>query len=231
MANDSAPINDETGNAEAMERARLRRNQRNSRARKQAYTRDLENRWNECVKLGAQATVEMQAVARKVQQENILLRRILARQGFDQDTIQRALEIEKGMGEDYPRATSQASRGPHTGGNQTGRLGAKNSWPPAAQLPAQGIANYRLDDPSLGLDPDLPQPVDMQIWLRDLCDIKDAFSLDASHHFANQFWQDTAEESDATIFGNEPSSTQNGCNSLDLSSNDSATESISLQNT
>lgn len=89
------------------QRARLRRNQRNSRARKQAYTRDLENRWNECVKLGAQATVEMQAVARKVQQENMLLRRILARQGFDQDTIQRALEIEKGMGEGYPRTTSQ----------------------------------------------------------------------------------------------------------------------------
>jgi hypothetical protein len=35
------------------QRTRLRRNQRNSRARKQAYVQDLEQRWRKCVELGA----------------------------------------------------------------------------------------------------------------------------------------------------------------------------------
>lgn len=50
----------------------------------------------------------MQTVARKVHEENVLLRRILARRGFGEDTIERALENERmALGEDDPRVTSQ----------------------------------------------------------------------------------------------------------------------------
>ncbi|KAJ2976732.1 hypothetical protein NUW58_g8013 [Xylaria curta] len=73
------------------ERARLRRNQRNSRARKQAYVQDLERRWNSCVRLGVQATTEMQKEARRVQEENRLLRALLHQQGFNDVAIQEAV--------------------------------------------------------------------------------------------------------------------------------------------
>lgn len=95
----------------------MRRNQRNSRARKQAYIRDLENRWNECVKLGAQATVEMQREARRVQEENKLLRAVLHSQGMDHTAINAALESMKAVlgtnnSEPQQRVSSDAPRTP-----------------------------------------------------------------------------------------------------------------------
>ncbi|KAI0847382.1 hypothetical protein F5Y00DRAFT_117377 [Daldinia vernicosa] len=77
------------------ERARLRRNQRNSRARKQAYIQNLEKQWNECMRLGAQATIEMQKEAQRVQEENRLLRTLLHDQGFDDVAIQRVIDAAK----------------------------------------------------------------------------------------------------------------------------------------
>ncbi|KAI2775691.1 hypothetical protein F4815DRAFT_394027 [Daldinia loculata] len=77
------------------ERARLRRNQRNSRARKQAYIQNLEKQWNECMRLGAQATIEMQKEARRIQEENRLLRTLLHDQGFDDVAIQRVIDAAK----------------------------------------------------------------------------------------------------------------------------------------
>jgi len=73
----------------------LRRNQRNSRARKQAYIQDLEQRWGKCVQLGAQATVEMQQAARKVQDENRLLRGVIRKLGLDEKALERALDAER----------------------------------------------------------------------------------------------------------------------------------------
>ncbi|KAI0099358.1 hypothetical protein F4814DRAFT_112171 [Daldinia grandis] len=77
------------------ERARLRRNQRNSRARKQAYIQNLEKQWNECMRLGAQATIEMQREAQRVQEENRLLRTLLHDQGLDDVAIQRVIDAAK----------------------------------------------------------------------------------------------------------------------------------------
>jgi len=80
------------------QRARLRRNQRNSRARKQAYIQDLEQRWGQCVQLGAQATIEMQQAARRVQDENRLLRMVLRKQGLDDAAVEMALDVERRAG-------------------------------------------------------------------------------------------------------------------------------------
>lgn len=44
------------------------------------------------MRLGAQATVEMQKEARKVQEENQLLRAVLHRQGLDPTAIQSSLD-------------------------------------------------------------------------------------------------------------------------------------------
>ncbi|KAJ4163567.1 hypothetical protein LMH87_005288 [Akanthomyces muscarius] len=210
-------MDDDPGNAEATERARLRRNQRNSRARKQAYIRDLEDRWNECVKLGAQATAEMQAVARKVHEENVLLRRILAHRGFGEDTIERALENERmALGEDDPRVASQRPATLTTVKTRQEDSVPINPCLPAAQLPAETTIGHGLDDTSLGVNHDLSQSAEMYSWLRDLCDIKDAFSLETSYEFADRSWQETATQTDPPILGNERCFDEDHCDLLDL---------------
>ncbi|KAI1741271.1 hypothetical protein F4680DRAFT_416254 [Xylaria scruposa] len=154
-----------TTDAEALERARLRRNQRNSRARKQSYIRDLENRWNECVKLGAQATVEMQREARRVQEENTLLRAVLHAQGFDDAAIQNALISAK---QSMANQCSEVQDSSHPGMCET----------VTGPRPTSGHSTYA---PNSGattvMDSDLTQSVDLHDWLKDLSDIKDAFGV------------------------------------------------------
>ncbi|KAI0546372.1 hypothetical protein F4679DRAFT_557732 [Xylaria curta] len=169
MSFEEAPILGDRGkattDAEALERARLRRNQRNSRARKQAYIRDLENRWNECVKLGAQATVEMQREARRVQEENTLLRAVLYTQGFNDAAIQNALMSVK---QSMANQGSEVQDPPQPGMCKT----ATGSWPTSghpSSAPNSG--------PTTVMDSDLTQSVDLHDWLKDLSDIKDAFGV------------------------------------------------------
>lgn len=71
------------------ERARLRRNQRNSRARKADYLHDLERRWSQCVRSGAQASEELQTAARHVREENSVLRAMLAEYGAGRCVVDR----------------------------------------------------------------------------------------------------------------------------------------------
>lgn len=73
------------------QRIRQRRNQRNSRARKQAYLEDLERRWSNCVKSGAQATAEMQQAARRVDSENGVLRDLLREVGVPDAVVEARL--------------------------------------------------------------------------------------------------------------------------------------------
>ncbi|KAL4996656.1 hypothetical protein BDV10DRAFT_107732 [Aspergillus recurvatus] len=66
-----------TGNA-----ARIRENQRRSRARRKDYIRELEERVQSYEKLGVTATQEVQAAGRKVVQENKWLRELLNLHGI-----------------------------------------------------------------------------------------------------------------------------------------------------
>ncbi|KAI0860563.1 hypothetical protein F4860DRAFT_198309 [Xylaria cubensis] len=173
MMNCEAPISGDRAkapaDAEALERARLRRNQRNSRARKQAYTRDLESRWNECVKLGVQATVEMQREARRVQEENTLLRAVLQVQGFDDAAIQNALTSAK---QSLTNQGSEVKKGP-----PRPEISKATTWP----WPTSGPPTCGPDSGATTvIDSDLTQSVDLHDWLKDLSDIKDAFG--AAHH-------------------------------------------------
>lgn len=47
------------------------------------------------MRLGAQATIEMQKEARRIQEENRLLRTLLHDQGFDDVAIQRVIDAAK----------------------------------------------------------------------------------------------------------------------------------------
>ncbi|KAF4628755.1 hypothetical protein G7Y89_g9394 [Cudoniella acicularis] len=147
------------------ERTRLRRNQRNSRARKQAYVQDLEHRWRQCVELGVQATAEMQREAQKVQEENRLLRAVLHDQGFDDTTLQQALEKAK-------RAERQKAPVQHKTPSLCGSNDRQNDSLPSVQssTAVPPVQNSNL----IGDQGDLPQTMDLFNWLDDLCQIKDA---------------------------------------------------------
>lgn len=176
------------------QRIRLRRNQRNSRARKQAYVRDLEERWSDCVKQGAQATVEMQMEARRVQEENRLLRAVLHRYGLDNQAIQLALEAEKQF------STVDGAAQPFIPSQSTNRVGT--AWKGGTGQPGTDktelAPSFQVGDISLGMwpsmadpaellnmspgptvDKDMPQVLDLQDWLNDLCNIKDALTAEA----------------------------------------------------
>ncbi|KAH0294091.1 hypothetical protein M436DRAFT_46233 [Aureobasidium namibiae CBS 147.97] len=67
--------------------ARIRDNQRRSRARRKEYLQELEAKYRSCEAVGAEASQEIQAAARKVLDENKRLRRLLRQQGFSDADI------------------------------------------------------------------------------------------------------------------------------------------------
>ncbi|KAF1821778.1 uncharacterized protein K489DRAFT_299098, partial [Dissoconium aciculare CBS 342.82] len=62
--------------------ARIRDNQRRSRARRKEYLQDLEVRFRNCEQLGVEASAEIQAAARRVVDENKRLRMLLKQRGL-----------------------------------------------------------------------------------------------------------------------------------------------------
>jgi len=62
-------------------------NQRRSRARRKEYLQELEAKYRSCEAVGAEASQEIQAAARKVLDENKRLRRLLRQQGFSDADI------------------------------------------------------------------------------------------------------------------------------------------------
>ena len=67
---------------------RTRDNQRRSRARRKEYVEELEKRIHDFERHGAQASVELQAAARKVARENALLRILLRQHGVTSSEIE-----------------------------------------------------------------------------------------------------------------------------------------------
>jgi hypothetical protein len=71
--------------------ARIRDNQRRSRARRKDYIRQLEERVQECAAEGQKATLEVQCAARQVVEENRRLRTLLAHYGMGDDNLEACL--------------------------------------------------------------------------------------------------------------------------------------------
>jgi hypothetical protein len=67
--------------------ARIRDNQRRSRARRKEYLQELEQRLRLCELQGIEASAEIQAAARKVAEENKLLRQLLRDNGVGNERI------------------------------------------------------------------------------------------------------------------------------------------------
>lgn len=74
--------------------ARIRDNQRRSRARKKEYLQEIEEKWRKCKQLGVEASMEMQVSARHVLAENARLRALLKNRGMSD------AEIDSYMGAD-----------------------------------------------------------------------------------------------------------------------------------
>jgi hypothetical protein len=68
--------------------ARIRDNQRRSRARRKEYLQELESRLRQCELQGIEASSEIQHAARKVVDENKKLRVLLSRYGVSDDNIE-----------------------------------------------------------------------------------------------------------------------------------------------
>ncbi|KAK3985972.1 hypothetical protein QBC44DRAFT_297851 [Cladorrhinum sp. PSN332] len=75
--------------------ARIRDNQRRSRARKKEYVDELEQRIRDFEQRGVQATAEVQVAARKVAEENKKLRALLRLHGVSEAGIQEYLAAEE----------------------------------------------------------------------------------------------------------------------------------------
>jgi hypothetical protein len=72
--------------------ARIRDNQRRSRARRKEYLQELEARLRQCELHGIEASAEIQMAARKVADENRKLRELLALHGVGADSIEAYLQ-------------------------------------------------------------------------------------------------------------------------------------------
>ncbi|KAH7411085.1 hypothetical protein BKA64DRAFT_373065 [Cadophora sp. MPI-SDFR-AT-0126] len=72
--------------------ARIRDNQRRSRARRKEYLQELESRLRQCELQGVEASSEIQTAARRVAEENKKLRALLAQQGVRDESIEAYLQ-------------------------------------------------------------------------------------------------------------------------------------------
>jgi len=70
---------------------------------------DLERRWQKCKEMGVQANVELQQAARKVIEENALLREILAEAGIVHEEVERRLQVLKDKRKDALAASGARS--------------------------------------------------------------------------------------------------------------------------
>jgi len=72
--------------------ARIRDNQRRSRARRKEYLQELEARLRQCELQGIEASSEIQMAARRVADENKKLRGLLAQHGVSEDNVENYLQ-------------------------------------------------------------------------------------------------------------------------------------------
>ncbi|KAK2590542.1 hypothetical protein QQS21_011775 [Conoideocrella luteorostrata] len=104
-----------TPDAQKANLARIRDNQRRSRARRREYLQDLEQRLRACEVQGVEASTEVQTAARRVAEENRLLRELLHKCGATDEYIAhylRANNPEFSQGQNMPVAESGSATQP-----------------------------------------------------------------------------------------------------------------------
>ncbi|KAL2070752.1 hypothetical protein VTL71DRAFT_13778 [Oculimacula yallundae] len=89
--------------------ARIRDNQRRSRARRKEYLQELETRLRQCELLGVEASSEIQTAARRVAEENRQLRTLLLQHGVKDEGIE--IYLQGPLAGDVVSAGQHGSRG------------------------------------------------------------------------------------------------------------------------
>ncbi|KAI5785786.1 hypothetical protein EDC01DRAFT_631703 [Geopyxis carbonaria] len=113
--------------------ARIRDNQRRSRARKREYLQSLESRLKRCQEEGVQANVELQKAARRVVEDNRLLRIMLEENGADAAYIDSRL------------AELRASKSAETTADDAGGEGESEALDTIFELPATAAGDDWMD--------------------------------------------------------------------------------------
>lgn len=131
--------------------ARIRDNQRRSRARRKEYLQELEIKYRTCEQVGVEASAEIQAAARRVVEENKRLRHLLKQQGLSDAEID-GMSIESPQ---YPTAATSLE----------GMIGQRRSCGPGSDCGSGGSVAARrpsscdssLPTPAVDSQQDLPQ--------------------------------------------------------------------------
>ncbi|KAF7197308.1 hypothetical protein HII31_01359 [Pseudocercospora fuligena] len=85
--------------------ARIRNNQRKSRARKKEYLESLESKWKQCEEVGMEASAEVQSLARAVLEENKHLRQLLQEHGIAKPEVPNSFAVsnlQSSIGKRHP---------------------------------------------------------------------------------------------------------------------------------
>ncbi|KAI5843828.1 hypothetical protein DFP73DRAFT_65732 [Morchella snyderi] len=167
MASRRTTDSDGGGSKEDPRLHRIRENQRRSRARRREYLEDLEARWKKCQELGVQADVELQRAARKVIDENNILREILAELGVGRGEVERRLRGFRAGGTASGSDTGGGGGGGGVGISSVegfgGAAGQQFDYPGITRLeeksdaPAVPPGIESLDLSQLDLDIDIPE--------------------------------------------------------------------------
>ncbi|KAI6849141.1 hypothetical protein KC332_g478 [Hortaea werneckii] len=119
--------------------ARIRDNQRRSRARRKEYLQELETKYRTCEQVGVEASAEIQSAARRVLDENKRLRQLLKQQGLNDAEID-GMQDDKADQMQYPNAASalEGMIGQRKAcGSGDGGCGSGNTTPPQERSAAQ----------------------------------------------------------------------------------------------
>lgn len=99
----------ESTSSKAANLARIRDNQRRSRARRKEYLQELEAKLRQCEQMGVEASAEIQGAARKVLEENRRLRAMLRTRGVPEAEIAAALGFDDRTLEPSPPTSTSTS--------------------------------------------------------------------------------------------------------------------------
>ncbi|TRM62380.1 hypothetical protein BD626DRAFT_60652 [Schizophyllum amplum] len=177
--------------------ARVRDNQRRSRARKREYVASLEERLQRCQLEGAEKNLQIQEAARKVAAENRILRRLLRERGVDEEQLANHIREDSACSNNhdatsdgFSEASSSPSESPATAASTCSSIWSEAYSADAAslaslsaegastsKLPITHAADLRLSYPDSGLPS--ASSVSLNVILQDQATV----SLDGSPIF------------------------------------------------
>ncbi|OTA38067.1 hypothetical protein BTJ68_02145 [Hortaea werneckii EXF-2000] len=166
--------------------ARIRDNQRRSRARRKEYLQELETKYRTCEQVGVEASAEIQSAARRVLDENKRLRQLLKQQGLNDAEID-GMQDDKADQMQYPNAASalEGMIGQRKAcGSGDGGCGSGNTTPPQERSAAQTTIIPKSEP--MSAPPQLPH--DYSIDFNDTMGAWDAGQYQNGH---NQHTQDS----------------------------------------